>query len=193
MSLSHKAIFPKARLNTTCGFEPPGGGSAELKSLTQFWIKFATPRPRDSWFAITEFISGIANWEHNAFATDVTIAPLPGGKRLLAMELNAAALVLGVGVVAGEITGVVGGGGGGGAVVDGVGGSDTIVGDGCMVVEWRGGVAGVLPHTTLVPVAIQGVPAGQHQLVLIVQRGISGSSMLISLVLGSYPVQVGGP
>lgn len=150
-----------------------------MKSLTQFWIKFTTPRPRDSWFAITEFISGIANCEHNAFATDVTIAPLPGGKRLLAMELNAAALVLGVGVVAGEVTGVV--------VVDGVGGGDTVGedGDGWMlvvvgggggdgtvgeVVVERGGVVRGLPHITLVPVAIQGVPAGQHQLVLIVQR-----------------------
>ena len=28
----------------------------------------------------------------------------------------------------------------------------------------------MVPHTTLVPAAIQGVPAGQHQLVLIVQR-----------------------
>ena len=105
-----------------------------MTSLTQFWIKFVTPRPRDSWFVTMEFISGIANSEHNAFATDVTIASLPGGKRLLAMELNATALVLGVDVVVGDITGVIGDGWIGDDVGDGwtvVGCSE--VGDGTVV------------------------------------------------------------
>jgi hypothetical protein len=66
------------------------------------------------------------------------------------------------------------------AVVD-VGGEGGIVGtvveDGWLAVVNVGGSDGgpeVAPHTTLVPVAIQGVPAGQHQLVLIPQTVYPG-------------------
>lgn len=112
---------------------------------------------------MTEFTSGTANCEHNAFATDVTRAPWPGGNRSLAIELNAVLVeVTGV-LVTEELTGVVGDSGGG-----------VVWGGGCTVGggdEGGGGGGGgvVCPHTTLVPVAIQGVPDGQHQLVFIAQ------------------------
>jgi hypothetical protein len=166
--------------------EPPGAGSTELISWMQFSTKPATPRARDSWFAMTEFIAGTANWEQSAFATEVAIAPSPDGKRLFAMELKALA-ALGFAepvVVRGVVPGVLVFGVVGGAVVlvSGDGGTTVEVGGGCVVnvVSDDGGMGGgggidvvwggvLVAQIMLVPVATHGVPEGQHQLVLISQ------------------------